>query len=82
MAVPDKFKERISDVSPTHWRVQAATFDSSLILNVYLPTDPGTLEFDDEELNETLEAIKNVLDSNPATQTIITGDFNWGLKGR
>ena len=25
MAVPDKFKERISDVSPTHWRVQAVT---------------------------------------------------------
>ena len=42
IAVPSKFKEKFSDVSPDHWRVQAVTFDSLLILNVYLPTDPGT----------------------------------------
>ena len=33
IAVPNKLKERFSDVSPSHWRVQAVRFDSSLIVN-------------------------------------------------
>ena len=65
VAVPDKLKERFNDVSPSHWRVQAVTFDSTLIISVYLPTDPGTIEYNDHELGETLEFIKNVLESNP-----------------
>ena len=76
IAVPDKFKERFSDVSPDHWRVQAVTFDSTLIINVYLPTDPGTIEFNDHELSETLGVIQTVLDSNQALQVILAGDFN------
>ena len=51
IAVPNKLKERFSDVSPSHWRVQAVTFASSLIVNVYLPTDPGTVEFNDNDNN-------------------------------
>ena len=50
VAVPDNLKERFSDVSPTHWRVQAVTFDSTFIINVYLPTDPGTVDYNDQEL--------------------------------
>ena len=50
VAVPDALKEKFDDVSPTYWRVQAVTFISTLILNVYFPTDPGTLEYNDNEL--------------------------------
>ena len=76
IAVPDKFKESFSDVSPIHWRVQAVIFDSTLIINVYLPTDPGTIEFNDQELSETLGVIRTVIDSNQAQQVILAGDFN------
>ena len=76
VAVPDKFKERFNDVSPNHWRVQAVTFDSTLIISVYLPTDPGTMNYNDQELTETLGVIQNVLESNLASQVILTGDFN------
>ena len=80
IAVPDQYKERFSDVSPAHWRVQAVMFESVLIINVYLPTDPGTVNFDDEELNETLEVIKTVVELNQTSKVIITGDFNSDFK--
>ena len=73
---PDKLKERFNDVSPAHWRVQAVTFDSTLIVNVYLPTDPGTINYNDQELCETLEVVQSVLETNHADKVIITGDFN------
>ena len=76
IAVPDKIKERFSDVSPSHWRVQAVLLDSLLIVNVYLPTDPGTVQFNDDELNETLEVIRNVIEANESMQVLIAGDLN------
>ena len=76
VAVPDNLKERFNDVSPAHWRVQAVTFDSTLIVNVYLPTDPGTINYNDQELVETLEVVQTVLDDNHTAKVIITGDFN------
>ena len=71
IAVPNKLKERFSDVSPSNWPVQAVLLDTLLILNVYLPTDPGTFQFNDDELNETLEVIKNVIEINQAMQAFI-----------
>ena len=76
IAIPSKFKEKFCDVSPNHWRVQAVTFDSFLIVNVYLPTDPGTVDFNDQELRETLGAVQNVLDTTDASHVILAGDFN------
>ena len=76
IAVPSKFKERFCDVSPDHWRVQAVTYDLFLIISVYLPTDPGTIDYNDQELCETMGAIQNVLDTTNASQVILAGDFN------
>ena len=76
IAVPDEFKERFSDVSPTNWRVQAVLLDSQLIINVYLPTDPRTVRFNNEELNETLEVIRNVIEVNNYEHIVIAGDLN------
>ena len=76
IAVPANLKEKFSDVSPQSWRVQAVSFLSTLIVNVYFPTDPGTSDYDDNELNETLEVVQKVVDDNPAVQVVIAGDLN------
>ena len=52
------------------------TFNSTLIISVYLPTDPGTVNYNDQELSETLGVILNLLESNLRPQVILTGDFN------
>ena len=41
-----------------------------------MPTDPGTIDYNDQELSETLGVILNVLESNQSPQVILTGDFN------
>ena len=75
-AVPNKLKERFSDVSPSNLCLQAVLLDTLLILNVYLPTDPGTIQFNGDELIETLEVIKNVIEINQPMQVFIAGDLN------
>ena len=65
IAVPTCLMERFTEISTSFWRVQAVTFKTDdnliLILNIYFPTDPQTLRFDDEELNETYAAINDIL---------------------
>ena len=46
-------------------------------LNCYFPTDPQTMQYDDEELVQVLEEIENVLDNNVFDDCIIGGDFNY-----
>ena len=76
MAVPDSCKEQFNDISPNNERVQAVKFNDILILNVYFPTDPGTVNFDDNDLLETIGVIKKVIEENPAQQIFIGGDLN------
>ena len=80
IAVPDKIKNEVKDVSPVFWRTQAAiiTFKSSqiLLINSYFPTDPGTVVFDQSELLETLQSIRSVIDSNNFDQIYWLGDIN------
>ena len=76
IAVPAEIKERFSDISPSHWRVQAVRLSNTVIINAYLPTDPGTVAFDDNDLLDTLNAIKTVIDDNPGTKLVLTGDLN------
>ena len=75
-AVPKNIKERFIDISPTHWRIQAVRFGDLVIISVYLPTDPGTMAFDDNDLLDTLNVVESVIDSNPGTRIVITGDLN------
>lgn len=80
IAVPDEIKEYVTDVSPSHWRVQAITLatptNKILIINSYFPTDPKILEFDTCELLSTLSAINSVLEINDFDSVIWTGDIN------
>ena len=80
MAFPDSIKNKVTDVSPDFWRVQAAKieFNTStlLLLNSYFPTDPQNNYGDVNDLLETLSHIKTVLDKNPCDKVLWTGDIN------
>ena len=73
-------KEKI----PTkHWRIQAQILhfgDYKLIwINCYFPTDPQTLQYDDQELVAVLDELEHVLDHNAFDDCVIGGDFNYDI---
>ena len=80
IAVPNKIKENIFEVSPHHWRIQAVIISASnskvLIINTYFPTDPKTSDFDPTDILSTLDAINDVLTSNEFDHVIWSDDFN------
>ena len=86
IAVPDYLKEKVTDVSPNHWRIQACILKVKtsrlLILNTYFPVDPKTIRFDDTELLEILDIIDKVLENNEFSDIIWGGDVNCGFLRR
>ena len=80
IAVPDMYKNILEDVSPNYWRLQAVVLNCSncriLLINSYFPVDPKTQNFDDSELLETLNHIRNVLNINDFNHVLWTGDIN------
>ena len=58
----------MKDVSPAFWRAQAIILKIGssriLLINTYFPTDPGTVVFDENELFETLQSIKEVIEGS------------------
>ena len=74
-------KEKI----PTkHWRIQAQILHISeyklIWINCYFPTDPQTLNYDDQELVAVLNEIEKLLDNNTFDDCIIGGDFNYDTR--
>ena len=80
IADPAEIKEYVSDVSPNHWRVQAAIIHSLnnnvLIVNTYFPTNPKVIGFDFTDLLSTLLSIKDVLQRNDYNSVVWTDDIN------
>ena len=80
IAVPDQMKNKIIDVSPNFWRLQAVIIKNSgsnvLLINSYFPVDPRTQNFDAAELLETLEFIRNIIIDNDFSNLIWIGDIN------
>ena len=80
IAIPVEIKGLIRDVSPPHWRVQAAVLSTAsnkiLIINSYFPTDPKLKDFDTTDLHSTLAAIEGVLSDNEYDSVIWGGDIN------
>ena len=80
IAVPTCMINTVTDVSPGHWRIQALTITSSssttLLINSYFPVDPKTNNFDELELNETLQVINCVLEENTFQSVLFLGDIN------
>ena len=74
-------KERLAT---NNWRLQAQILhinDYRIIwFNCYFPTDPQTIQFEDEELSTVLENIENLLDTNSYDDCILGGDFNFDAR--
>ena len=73
-------KDRVITTNP---RIQAQilNFDRSRLLwiNSYLPNDPLTVEFDEEELLEVLTEIEKILDNSQYDDVLWCGDLNWEM---
>ena len=70
----DIIKEKIFTIN---WRLQAQILHIEtyrlLWINCYFPTDPKSLNYDNEELNSVLEEIENILDSSSLDDCILGG---------
>ena len=68
-------------VNTTNFRLQAQILTlprtSILWINSYLPTDPGTIDFNDEELLSVLHEIESILDKEEWDDVVWQGDLNW-----
>ena len=76
-----KMNIKIKNLIIENFRIQAQIIEfpcSKLLwLNVYFPTDPLTVNFDDSELQETLRDIEKVMDESEYDDVILGGDLNW-----
>ena len=48
-------------------------------INTYMPNDPMTVRFDDNELFDVLLEIEDILDRNSFDDCIWQGDLNWDM---
>ena len=68
-------------VSTSGFRVQAQVLELPtsrvLWLNTYLPTDPKLQQYDDGELQEVLEEVRNILSSAQFDDIVWGSDLNW-----
>ena len=67
IAVPNCIRKFVENVSPSHWRIQAIKIKCSsskiLVINSYFPTDPRTQNFDETELVETIQCVRQILEN-------------------
>ena len=68
-------------VTTIGYRVQAQVLDMPtthvLWLNTYMPTDPQLQQYDDNELQEVLEEIRNILNTAQYDDLVWGSDINW-----
>ena len=65
IAIPGIMKENVTDISPIHWRIQAAIIKTKnsgiMIINSYIPYDSKSPTNIDPELEELIAVIKSLL---------------------
>ena len=80
IAYPDNIKDKVTDVSPGYWRLQAVKIKLSnstiLLINSYFPTDSRRNNIADTDLLETLSNVKKIIDMNPSDSILWAGDIN------
>ena len=80
IAFPESIKNRVQDVSPGNWRIQAAIIKCStsniLIINSYFPVDKMTVKVDGTELSEIIQFIKQIIENNEFSNLLLLGDIN------
>lgn len=81
MLSTNKMEVRNIRILSNSYRVQAQVMNlpnSRLLwINSYLPNDPSTTTFDSNELLETLNEVKNIIDNNIFDDIVWIGGFNW-----
>ena len=79
IAIPEKIKSCVIDVSPDNWRVQAVIVNTEksklLVLNTYFPVDKQN-NANNDELLETLATIRSIFDNNQCDCVFLGGDIN------
>ena len=80
---PEELDQYVRRVKSNHWRVQCVLFilpeARLLLINVYHPTDPKTVnerDFDDRELNEVFSAIDKLRETTAHDELLLCGDRN------
>ena len=80
IAEPEMMKEKIADISPNHWRVQAALIQNTnskiMIVNSYFPQDSRSSINIDPEVEEVITVINNLLMNYNFDDVIWMGDIN------
>ena len=70
----------VSQVKCTSFRLQATQFDfpsgSLLILNTYFPCDPRVNLFNEDELLQLLEEMRNIMTTQGCRYNLVLGDLN------
>ena len=71
-------KKRIKTES---FRIQAQvmkfTRTNILWINCYMPTDPQTIQYDNQELLTVLSEVEKIMDTAEYDDVVWMGDFNW-----
>ena len=84
--VSDKLDLKIKHVKEESFRIQGKVIEfpatKLLWLNVYFPTDPLTIEFEETELMEVLSDIEKIMNNEDYDDIIIGGDLNWDSSRR
>ena len=79
----DVKKDRVKSSS---FRIQAQILNFStsklLWINLYFPTDPQTRVFDDSELLQVLQELKNIIRLTEFSDVLVNGDLNWDPRRR
>ena len=80
IAMPNTIEEHVTDISPDHWRVQAALIQNKnsniMIINSYFPQDSKSLIHIDPELEEVIAVVNNLLTNYHFNDVIWMGDIN------
>ena len=76
-------KIKTERIKTKNFRLQAQilVFPNTRLLwiNSYLPNDPRTIAFNDNELLEVLQEVEMILDSSDFDDCIWQGDMNWDM---
>ena len=74
----------VEDVSPNNWRIQAVTMTLTsvkiLLINSYFPVDPKDNKAASDDLIETIQCIRTVLNTQEYDTVIWAGDINSDFK--
>ena len=71
-------------ISSPNTRLQAQILEfpniSLLWINTYFPTDPQTMNLENDELQHLLRDIRNIIENEEFDHVMISGDINWDPK--